>query len=66
MSRNYKPKVKVWTEASVEKALHEVGVLKKSVNSTAKKYHLSTSFLVHKYQENECSTKMSYHLFPNS
>ena len=45
MVRNYIPKVRVWTEASVEKALHEVKNSKKSVNSTAKKYHLSTSLL---------------------
>ena len=44
MRRNYKPKVKLYTELLIESVINEVGK-GATTPSTAKKYYMSTSLL---------------------
>ena len=44
MRRNYKPKVKLYTELLIESAINEVG-RGATMPATAKKYYMSTSLL---------------------
>ena len=44
MRRNYKPKVKLYTELLIESAINEVGK-GATTPATAKKYYMSTSLL---------------------
>ena len=45
MGRTYKPKVKLYTEASINAAINEVININRTVYKTAKKYHMSISML---------------------
>ena len=44
MRRNYKPKVKLYTELLIESAINEVGK-GATTHATAEKYYMSTSLL---------------------
>ena len=51
MRRDYKPKVKLYTELLIESAINEVGK-GATMHATAKKYYMSTSLLRWRIMEN--------------
>ena len=57
MRRNYKPKVKLYTELLIESVIDEVrkGA---TMSATAKKYYMSTSLLLWRIMESKSSMTM--------
>ena len=52
MGRTYEPKVKMYTDLKIEKAIEEVARGAK-VTPTARKYHMTTSLLRWRFRENQ-------------
>ena len=52
MGRTYEPKVKMYTDLTIQKAIQEVATGAK-VASTPRKYHMTISLLRHRVRENQ-------------